>query len=310
MAWLEKAAGLYVTLILALTLRVLLNESAAPPPPPPPPVTCSWQRFGCSPGCVFRGKCVPRKPAPPPPPKELSVSRADSLMKHRSIPHCLAAADIYEAAAAAAPSAAAAAPLRLRAAEALVCAMRRHTNGNLMVVEGTQDTPAFKQYWATHGPRALSNVRAAKAHLPPGFALAATEMDAFLYANSAKGIVRQALTGAGNEYMRLAHVLASTYESYEGGVGHCYLGGFFAVAPWPLGNAHRALAEMKAALQIEPNSRRNNYYVCLLLYQAGEKDAAAKQCQAALKASCLGSEHDYCDFLTSQVELVLALSRS
>ena len=122
--------------------------------------------------------------------------------------------------------------------------------------------------------------------------------------------MRQALTGAGNEYTKLANVLVSKYERSEGGVGHCYLGGFYAIAPWPLGNANRALKEMSAALAIEPKSRRNNYYVCLLHYKAGDKQKAAKQCEAALRASCLGSEQDYCDFLTGEVKRILALARS
>jgi len=135
-------------------------------------------------------------------------------------------------------------------------------------------------------------------------------MDGFLYSNSAKGIVRQALTGAGNEYLKLANVLASKHEKADGGVGHCYLGGFYAVAPWPLGNVNRALSEMTAAFEIEPRSRRNNYYVCLMLYQIDEKERAAKRCEAALRASCLGSEQDYCDFMTAQVHRILALARS
>ena len=36
---------------------------------------------------------------------------------------------------------------------------------------------------------------------------AATEMDSFMYSSSAKGIVSQALTGAGTEFKRLAEVI-------------------------------------------------------------------------------------------------------
>ena len=52
--------------------------------------------------------------------------------------------------------------LQLKAADAINCAMRIETNGNIMVLEGTVDTPAAKKFWAKHGPRSLSLVRAAK----------------------------------------------------------------------------------------------------------------------------------------------------
>jgi len=305
----QRGCVAYVALIVALVVRSLAFPVDVVEEPPPPPPPCTWKGFGCSKGCVFRGKCVPRK-APSAAKPAISTARADELMKRRSVSNCLAAADVYEAAAEAAASPSEEAVLRLRTGEAVICALRIQTNGNIMVLEGTQDSPAFKQFWAKHGPRALANVRAAKPKLPDSFDLAAAEMDAFLYSNSAKGIVRQALTGAGNEYTKLASGLVSKYARSEGGVGHCYLGGFYAIAPWPLGNANRALTEMNAALAIEPKSRRNNYYVCMLQYQAGDKANAAKRCEAALRASCLGSEQDYCDFMTSQVQRILRLARS
>ena len=53
------------------------------------------------------------------------------------------------------------------------------------------------QFWGKHGPRALALAREARAH--PSLAqdawAATTEMDAFMYAGAAKGIVQQALTG-------------------------------------------------------------------------------------------------------------------
>ncbi|KAL3925025.1 MAG: hypothetical protein SGPRY_003753, partial [Prymnesium sp.] len=259
---------LYVILILLFTTRALVfgdaNGSNAEISPLSSAVTeCKWKGFGCSKGCVFRGKCVPRKDKSSPysqTGRPISTAKADSLMKHRTTSNCLEAADIYESAALSASSSETQATLRLRAGEALICAMRIKTNGNLLVLEGTQESPAFKQYWASHGPRALAHVRAAKTALPDSFAVASAEMDAFLFANSAKGIIRQAVTGAGVEYTRLANGLISNYETSDGGAGHCYLGGFYAVAPWPLGNANRALSEMTAALEIEPKSRRNNYY--------------------------------------------------
>ena len=55
------------------------------------------------------------------------------------------------------------------------------------------------------------------------------EMDAFMYSSASKGILRQALTGAGATFKALAEELVSAYNSFDGHVGHCYLGGFYAV---------------------------------------------------------------------------------
>ena len=222
----QRMCVAYVFVIAALVARALVYPDASMSTLPPAAPVCERTGvFSCSKGCVFRGKCVPRKASSAPVAPAISTARADELMKRRSVANCLAAADIYEAAAAAAASPDLEAALRLRTGEAVICAMRIKTNGNIVVLEGTQDSAAFKQYWATHGPRALANVRAAKPRLPASFDLAAAEMDGFLYSNSAKGIVRQALTGAGNEYLKLANVLASKHEKADGGVGHCYLGG-------------------------------------------------------------------------------------
>merc|ERR1719181_1074782 len=68
--------------------------------------------------------------------------------------------------------------LQLKAADAINCAMRIETNGNIMVLEGTVDTPTAKKFWAKHGPRSLSLIRAAKkdAAVAADAWFAATEM--------------------------------------------------------------------------------------------------------------------------------------
>lgn len=240
------------------------------------------------------------------------ASSADSLMRKRSVTNCLAAADIYEAAAAGKSGAAEVATLKLKAADAINCAMRIQTSGNILVIEGTSDSPANKRFWDAHGGRALGLVREAMA-LQPSLQSAplamAVEVDAFMYACSAKGIVKQALTGAGVEFKRMIDRFAATHAQWEEGLPHCYVGGFFNAAPWPLGDKRRALDEMRSALALGPRSRRNNYYVCLLTYQQGGKAEAVPHCEAALRASCNGIEADYCAAMTAEVHRVLGLAR-
>ena len=42
--------------------------------------------------------------------------------------------------------------------------------------------------------------------------------------SASKGIIRQAVTGAGVEFKRLADEFTATHTKHEGGVGHTFLG--------------------------------------------------------------------------------------
>jgi len=158
----------YASIIAWFGTAILFGVFFNKPPPelPPPPDTCSRRGFlwrKCSDGCVRQGSvCVPdrrlyaglrmpmgvtevsRRPSP---------ARAHDLMKKRTVPNCLAAADIFEAAARAAHAdAVAAAELKLMAGNALNCAMRIRGSGNILLLDGTLDTPANKKFWGEHLP--------------------------------------------------------------------------------------------------------------------------------------------------------------
>ena len=148
---------------------------------------------------------------------------------------------------------------------------------------------------------------AALAKLPSA---AAAEMDAFMYQGSAKGIVQTALTGDGFEFKRLAEALIADHELHDGASSHCYLGGFYNVAPWPLKDQKKALVEMRAAAALEPRSRRNQYYVCVVELQLGNAATAADACERARAARCLGTEEDYCAFMDAQIEGALAKAKA
>jgi len=201
----------------------------------------------------------------------------------------------------------------VKAADALVCAMRVQGHGNILLLDGTLDTPSNKRFWGEHGGTALRLIREARAAdraLARDAAAAVIEMDDFIYSSSTKGILRQAYTGAGNEYQRLANGIIARHESFDSGVGHCFMGGFYAVAPWPLGDRKKAVAKMRTAVALEKRSRRNQYYACVTLLQDGQAAAAVEHCEAALRGRCLSaSEEDVCDFLTQQVHAVLAKAR-
>lgn len=251
----------------------------------------------------------------------VDTKTADSLLRKRSVDSVLAAADAYEAAAAAADVASAAA-LRLKAADALCTAMRIRGHGNILVLDDTSgaiatlDTPENKKFWGKHGPRALSLVRAARearAPLRAGALAAVTEMEAFMYAAASKGILQQALTGAGSTYLKLANELASKHPQHDDSCGNGFLGGFYGVAPWPLGDKKRALREFETAFKSAPTSRMNGYHACLLRLQLGDAAGAVKVCESALRsARCdhAPKPRDFCSFLTDQTERVLASAKA
>jgi hypothetical protein len=112
-------------------------------------------------------------------------------------------------------------------------------------------------------------------------------------------------------FKALADELTDVYSSWDGFVGHCYLGGFYWVAPWPIGNKAKGVDNFEAAFKAEPRSRRNGYYACLMRYNAGDFDGAVRACETALsRGHCDGpTTGDYCGFLTEQANKVLALAK-
>ena len=314
----------YCVLLIALTARSLLHPSDAAVAPSSPSTACrfSWKQRKCSEGCKLKSvlplKCElaappPKTPAAVPAAAGVPASRGDELLRKRTVDSCLAAADIFEAASEReAEASEARATLQYKAADALNCAMRLRGHGNILLLEGTLDTPENKRFWGAHGARALRLAKAAKGHaalakLPSA---AAAEMDAFMYQGSAKGIVQTALTGDGFEFKRLAEALIADHELHDGASSHCYLGGFYNVAPWPLKDQKKALVEMRAAAALEPRSRRNQYYVCVVELQLGNAAAAADACERARAARCLGTEEDYCAFMDAQIEGALAKAKA
>ena len=317
----QRADAVLLSLLAAVVTYLVPGLYSTSAPPPAPVITCKKTGpFGmhCSKGCTrSKGACVPAasSAAQPQAASAPSVAAADALMRKRSVDNCLAAADIYEAASEVGSDVAASAVNKMHAADALNCAMRIKGTGNILLLEGTLDTPDNKKFWGAHGPRALTLVRAARAaHAPyrSDASSAAAEMDAFMYSSSSKGILRQAVTGAGTTFRVLAEELVSAYLPYDGGVGHCYLGGFYTVAPWPLGDKKRGLAEMEAAFKYEPRARRNGYYACILRYIHNDYAGAAAACETALSSGrCDGpTTPDYCTFLTTQTKRVLALAKA
>mmetsp|Transcript_386 Transcript_386/g.966 ORF Transcript_386/g.966 Transcript_386/m.966 type:complete len:146 (+) Transcript_386:1-438(+) len=117
---------------------------------------------------------------------------------------------------------------------------------------------------------------------------------------SHKGLVKQALTGAGSKYQKLAKKLQEN-PKIDSGVGYALLGCFHQEAPWPLYSMEKAKTNMDLAISKGGPSRRNLYYAGVVAYKREEFDDAAKYFKRAAVAPC-GSpkERDFGAWMQSE----------
>jgi len=192
--------------------------------------------------------------------------------------------------------------------DALNAVMRIKTDSNALVIEGTLDTPENKNVWRTIGAEALPLAIAARKEMPKSVRALAVYADAYMFTCSAKGIVKQAVTGAGKEYKRFAKELCA-HPSWDSAVGLVFLGGFYNVAPWPAGNKKKAKEYMREAARLYP-TKRNLYYVGVNAYQTAEYEVAADHFGRALDAACgSATEEDFKDFLSERSAQGLELAK-
>eukprot|EP00630_Chrysocystis_fragilis_P009684 CAMPEP_0197405664 /NCGR_PEP_ID=MMETSP1165-20131217/24684_1 /TAXON_ID=284809 /ORGANISM="Chrysocystis fragilis, Strain CCMP3189" /LENGTH=248 /DNA_ID=CAMNT_0042931989 /DNA_START=27 /DNA_END=773 /DNA_ORIENTATION=+ len=181
-------------------------------------------------------------------------------------------------------------------AEALNAAMRIETLGNTITIDGPVDTAEHKKVWRTHGPRALKHARRAMA-LKTNVRTAAAVADAFMFEGSSRGLISQALTGVGTEFVANAKRLVDLDDHYDSGLGYTLLGCYYHLAPWPVGNAGNARRYLQKACDVAPNSRRNHYHLAVVAYRQGARDLARREFQRALRCSPSGNDHDFSDFI-------------
>ena len=185
-------------------------------------------------------------------------------------------------------------------ADALNAVMRIKTNANTILIDGTLDTPANKKIWKELGGEALPLAKAAYKESPNDVRCLAVYADSYMFEASSKGIMKQALSGAGKEFKRFANEFRSKHPKWDSGVGCAFLGGLYQVAPWPVGNKEKAKQIFLEGVKVAA-SRRNLYYVAVNAYTLGEYESAASYFERALKAPC-GSptEEDFADFMLQE----------
>lgn len=240
-------------------------------------------------------------------PSDPDRATAATLMRKRGIANVVKAAELLRAAHRRDPENA---ELKLELADAICTVIRIKTNANSLVIEGTQDSPAFKQVWGKLGAEALPLAVDARKAMPSSVKALAVHADAFMFYSSSKGIVKQALTGVGKKYIALAKELCK-HPEHDSCVGEVFLGGFFNVAPWPVGSKQKAASHLAAGAKRAP-TKRNLYYVAVVAYQMGDyakaKDAFARAIKTPVCKDPSSTEMDIADFLAKESQRGLRLA--
>lgn len=223
---------------------------------------------------------------------------AESLLHARTPARCLEAADVLEKAGD-----------HLRCAEAVNHYMRIATKGNTITIEGPLDTTEHKRIWGEFGGRALHHARLALEAQPNDARAAAAYADAYMFHGSSKGLVSQALSGAGKQFLKNAKRLQSIDHKYDAGLGYTLEGCFHHLAPWPLHSPAKAKATLLKAVQVSP-SRRNHYHYGVVSYCYGDYATAVRAFESAIKCTPRGNECDFADFMRAEAQRALPLARA
>ena len=112
-------------------------------------------------------------------------------------------------------------------------------------------------------------------------------------------------------HLRYVDQITKQYPKYDAGVSHIFKGAFLIAAPWPLKDIKGAVKAFDEALQVEPYSLRNNYFVGIASHYAGDLPRAAFHFEKAIKQaqSIADSEKDVAAFFRSEAEKSLAVTK-
>lgn len=199
--------------------------------------------------------------------------------------------------------------MKLKVAEASVSFLRTATNANAVMVDGISDSDENRRLWKEYAFEAydlLKEVHKARPDDPHVHVLMA---EAYTYRTSSKGIVKAAVTGDGITFMKYVKQIVSKYPTFDAGVPHIYDGAFKLAAPWPLRDVPGAVQAFERAVQVQPRSLRNNYFLGVGHYHKGDYEAAAGRFRFALAEaeSVAHTEVDVRDFFVKESKRALGL---
>ena len=267
------------------------------PPPPPPAEENLSDRFG-----AWFSKQTAKLPGQQDDPRR---QQAASLMQRRRLQDCQKAVELLQAAHADNPDDVDGIGLEL--AQALNAVMRIRTHSNTLHITEMLDTPEHRKIWSQLGPQAVSLAKAATKARPDDADAFSAYVDAYFFCTSAKGVLRAAVGGDGLVFKGNAVKLMKRFPSYDGGVGYCYMGAFYLMAPWPLCNADQAIRHLGMAHKVAPHSRRNNYYLGVAHYRLGRPAEAAPYFRKAIACKPNSvTEADFGEWVLARAKEALA----
>ena len=234
------------------------------------------------------------------------LAEADALMQSRGLAGCTRAVELYKGLLSKAPDDA---MLQLKTADALNCVMRIRTDNNNVLVDALNDTEPHKKIWRDLGGEAVELAKKGYAQRPGDPWALSVYADAYMFQSSSYGILEALFKGAADTYVKNATGLIETKPLYDHGVGHILLAAFNIVAPWPVSDGSKALANAQAAAKLYPRSRRAQYYLGVVHYRQGRFVEAATALRAAVAGTCeTPTERDSCDATLREARRGLALA--
>lgn len=217
--------------------------------------------------------------------------------------------------------------LKLACAEALVSMMRIFGRANALMCkfkEGskatpmitTSDTPENQAYWSEMAPLAQELLKDVEQYLggeefSQQASLFALALEALMYATSAKGIVKAALSGCAPMFLLKVARYEKLHPEWDGAQYCIYRGAYFLAAPWPAYNARKGHEFFELAIKKAPSSRRNQYFAAVGRFAIGDFRGAREAMEVSLRSpSTSPSELDIHDFLDEEAARVIDMLKA
>lgn len=110
-------------------------------------------------------------------------------------------------------------------------------------------------------------------------------------------------------FMKYVKQIVARYPKFDEGVPHIYDGAFKLAAPWPLRDVAGAVKAFQRAVEVQPLSLRNHYFMGVAHYHNSEFDKAEKHFRFAVTEaeSVAYTEVDVRDFFMRESKRALGL---
>ena len=212
------------------------------------------------------------------------VARADTLVALNTLQGCVDAAALLAEALRAQPDDD---TVQLKRANALNCVMALRTENSLIRIDGPVDESTSKAVLRTMAPEALRLARAGLAKHPRDPWALGVYAGAYMFEAMSYSILEATAQGVVVEFPRVVQALLDVSPTWDHGIGHVYLAGYYLEAPWPVGDEDKASFHVDKLVAISPRSTRTQYFVGILRYRQRRFDEAADAFRRAVDGTCI-----------------------